>query len=158
MLPNPIRVLAASVLSIAAFSAFAQDPKQIHIVYMGGDDCPPCLDWRRNELPKLKLTEVFGTIKFSYVVKGIRSPVPFRTFLPDEVKPYKEKLDAAGNGLGGSAQVAILVNGEVFDYYFGSERKADDVERMLLSIRDGTPYPFKRCLKALDFWKCKVHG
>ena len=158
MLPNPIRVLAASALAIAAFSAFAQDPKQIHIVYMGGDDCPPCLDWRRNELPKLKLTEVFSTIKFSYVLKGIRSPVPLRFFLPDEVKPYKEKLDVASNGLGGSAQVAILVNGDVFDYYFGSERKAADVERMLLSIRNGTPYPFARCLKALDFWKCEVRG
>ena len=158
MLPNPIRAFATSVMAIAVFSAFAQDPKQIHIVYMGGDDCPPCLDWRKNELPKLKLTEVFSTIRFSYIRKSIRSPVPSRFFLPDEVKPYKEKLDVAGNGLGGSAQVAILVNGEVFDYYFGSERKAADVERMLLSIRNATPYPFTRCLKALDFWKCEVQG
>lgn len=158
MLFHPIRAFAAGVLAIAAFSAFAQEQKQIHIVYMGGDDCPPCLDWRKNELPKLKLTEVFSSIKFSYIRKGIHSPVPSRIFLPDEVKPYKEKLDVASNGLVGSAQVAILVNGEVFDYYFGSERKAADVERMLLAIRNGTPYPFTRCLKARDFWKCEVQG
>ena len=37
----------------------------IRIVYMGGDDCPPCVAWRKNEFPKLEKTDAFKAIKFS---------------------------------------------------------------------------------------------
>lgn len=123
----------------------AQRP-DIHIVYMGGNDCPPCVVWRREELPKLRQSAAFATARFSYVVKAIRSPVPARAFLPAEVKPLKEQLDRASGGNAGSSQTAIVVNGEVYDYYFGS-RSAQDIEKMILAIREGKPYPFERCTR-----------
>ena len=46
----------------------------------------------------------------------------------------------------GSAQVAIVVDGQVYDYYF-RVRSAEEVEQMILSIRNGTKYPFERCFK-----------
>lgn len=119
---------------------------RILIVYMGGNDCPPCVRWRANDLPRLKMTEAFRSVTFSYVQKTITSSVPPAMFLPDEVKPLKGQLDAAGGGRGGSAQVAIVVDGQVYDYYFGA-RSAEEVEQMILSIRNGTKYPFERCLK-----------
>ena len=119
---------------------------RILVVYMGGNDCPPCVHWRANDLPRLKTTEAFRSVTFSYVQKTIQSSVPPSMFLPDEVKPLKGQLDAAGGGRGGSAQVAIVVDGQVYDYYFGA-RSADEVEQMILSIRNGTKYPFERCLK-----------
>ncbi|HEV7445018.1 MAG TPA: hypothetical protein VGO18_20650, partial [Steroidobacteraceae bacterium] len=131
--------------------------RQILIVYMGGNDCPPCVAWRANDLPRLKATQAFQSVTFSYVQKTIQSPVPPAMFLPSDVKPYKNQLDAAGGGRGGSAQVAILVDGELFDYYFGV-RSAEDVEQMILAIRNGTKYPFERCLRR-DAWKvCTVKG
>ena len=118
----------------------------IRMVVMGGNDCPPCVAWRGLELPKLQQTTAFKAIRFSYVEKTIKSPVPSSIFLPDEVKPYKEKLDDASSGRIGSPQVAIIVNGEIYDYYFGT-RTADEVEQMILAIKDGGKYPFQRCLK-----------
>ena len=118
----------------------------VHLIWMGGDDCPPCVAWRMEQLPKLQRTAVFRTVTFSYVPKSIRSSVPPRFYLPEAVKPYKEVLDAANAGRVGSPQVAVLVNGQVFDYFYGA-RSAEDMEEMLLAARDGGRYPFPRCLR-----------
>ena len=121
-------------------------PAQVHLIWMGGDDCPPCVAWRLEQLPKLQKAAVFRTVTFSYVPKSIRSSVPARFYLPEAVKPYKEILDAANAARVGSPQVAVLVNGQVFDYFYGA-RSAEDMEEMLLAARDGGRYPFPRCLR-----------
>ena len=121
-------------------------PALVHLIWMGGDDCPPCVAWRLEQLPKLQKTPVFKSVTFSYVPKSIRASVPPRFYLPEAVKPYKEILDAASAGRVGSPQVALLVNRQVFDYFYGA-RSAEDMEEMLLAARDGGRYPFPRCLR-----------
>jgi hypothetical protein len=130
----------------------------IHFVWMGGSDCPPCVAWRRWELPKLEERAEFKAIKFSYVPKTVMSSVPAKVFLPAAVEPLKEKLDVASSGRRGSPQAALFVDGEVYDYFHGS-RSADEILRMLSSIREGTTYPFVRCVKVSTEWKkCEVPG
>ena len=133
--------------SVAQATALAGLPApKIQMIYMGGNDCPPCVAWRGLELPKLEKTAVFKSIQFLYVTKAVGSTVPSLMFLPADVKPYKEQLDVAGAGNGGSSQTAIMVNGEVFDYYFGT-RSTSEIEERLLAIRAGGRYPFARCLE-----------
>lgn len=138
---------------------FARAPRlTVQLVWMGGNDCPPCVAWRKDELPKLQNLEAFKGITFSYLTKVIRSTVPASIFLPQEVKPFKDKLDYASTGRIGSPQAALLVNGEVFDYFHGT-RSAEEIESMIFAIRTGTTYPFKRCLKTSSQWqKCDVRG
>lgn len=144
----------ASVLGLGV-PALAQnaEPLAVHFVHLGGNDCPPCVAWRLNELPKLEQSEVFKSIKFSYVTKPIRSAVPASFFLPAEVKPLKDKLDIASGGGTGSPQGALLVNGEVHDYWFGA-RSAPDIEEMILAVKTGSKYPFKRCVQRGPKWSC----
>lgn len=139
-------LLAATLAAVPPASSAPPEPA-VHVVYMGGNDCPPCVHWRHQELPKLERSAEFRRIRFSYVQKTIKSTVPPAFFLPDEVKPLKSRLDHAGSGLSGSPQVAVFVDGEVYDYYFGS-RSAEQVEEMLHAIRTGGLYPFVRCLKS----------
>lgn len=120
--------------------------KNIHLVWMGGNDCPPCVVWRATELPKLKQSPEFSNIRFSYVIKAIQGTVPPLVFLPDDVKPYKDILDVASGGGMGSPQAALLVDGVVFDYFWGT-RSAADIEKMIISVRQGGAYPFNRCTK-----------
>lgn len=125
----------------------AQDSaSRIHLIWMGGNDCPPCVYWRATELPKLKSSPVFAKIKFSFVVKSVKSGVPPGMYLDADVRPYKDKLDYANSGRGGSPQGALLVDGEVFDYFLG-ERTADEIESMVNAVITGGKYPFRRCLK-----------
>ncbi|MFM8692054.1 MAG: hypothetical protein ACKODC_06590, partial [Limnohabitans sp.] len=82
------KFLGPACLAAWLASANVQAAPPIHIVYMGASDCPYCLEWTRNELPKLRKTQAFQSIQFSSVTKMIRSPVPMALFLPAEVRPY----------------------------------------------------------------------
>ena len=50
------------VVSLFAFLVMAAPQAQtvgekvnaVQLVWMGGNDCPPCVAWRRDELPKLQ--------------------------------------------------------------------------------------------------------
>lgn len=95
-------------------------------------------------------------MEWTHVEKAIRSPVPSNFWLPERLKPLREKLITATNGNGGSAQVVILVNGEVYDVFFGS-RDAAFYENMVLSINSNKiPYPAERCLKRSTRWSCST--
>lgn len=121
-------------------------PGKIQMIYFGGNDCPPCVAWRGLELPKLRATEMFRQVEFTHVYKSVMSTVPSGAFLPEHVRPFKEKLDVASSHNRGSSQTAIVVDGEVFDYYYGS-RSADEIAPRLAAILAGGRYPFERCLE-----------
>ena len=72
-----MRAVAHVFLVLLALPALAQTPPaqpDIHLVWMGGDDCPPCKAWRTSELPQLLAAPEFKGVRFSYVSKTIRSP------------------------------------------------------------------------------------
>lgn len=153
-------ILSSAVLAASFMASAVQAAPAIHIVYMGGPDCPYCVEWTRTELPKLRKTQAFQSIQFSSVTKLIRSPVPLSVFLPAEVKPYKDKLDKASGGLSGSPHFAVLVDGQIHDYFLGT-RPAETFEKMIVSIQTGAPYPADepRCLQLGKKWdQCAVLG
>ncbi len=146
--------LAAMLLMpVTAQSAPESTKPKIHIIYFGGNDCPPCVTWRATEFLKLQKSEIFKSITFTYVTKAINSAVPSGFFLPSEVKPFKEKLDIATGRNAGSPQVVMLVNDEVHDTFFGS-RSAEQYEKMILSVQQNTPYPEPRCVRQQAHFFC----
>jgi len=149
MAKTGVSVLTAALVACGAAAA---EP-QIHIIYMGGNDCPPCRAWRATELPKLQTTDAFRKIRFTYVDKLIGSAVPPALFLPADARPYKAQLDEPGNRIVGSPQTAVIVDGKVFDYYWGT-RNAEEIETMIASILRGSRYPFERCVKRETQRKC----
>jgi hypothetical protein len=122
------------------------NPSKIRFIHMGGNDCPPCVAWRALELPKLEKSEAFRQINFSHVTKGIKSPIPSEIFLPAEIKPLKTKLDYASGGTTGSPHQVLMVNDEVYDYWFGT-RDAQVIEAKIAAIISGTKYPDRRCTR-----------
>jgi hypothetical protein len=155
-----VSVLASSLIALlSAAHVFAQEaPKveaapevkapQIHVVYLGGNDCPPCVAFRIDELPKLKQSPAFSKMQWTSITKTIYSPIPASFFLPSHVKPLRDKLLEATSSAGGSPQTIILVNDEVFDVFLGT-RNTQFYERMVASILDPKiKYPMQRCLKA----------
>ena len=150
------------LLPLVCFSAFSQpsevQPPEVHLIWMGGNDCPPCKVWRGMELPKLQASPEFQRVRYSYVTKAIAAPVPPKFFLPEDVRPYKDLLDIAGAGGAGSPQAAVIVNGQVFDYFWGV-RSAEEIVQMLAAIRTGGTYPFARCIKMSNQGRsCEVRG
>ena len=143
-----LRIAFAVVVSAGAahLAEAGADKHAVIFVHMGGNDCPPCVAWRANELPKLQASEQFKRIRFAYVVKTVKSPVPAAAFLPAELRPFKEQLDYASGGRSGSPHQAFIVDGKVYDYWFGT-KDAHAIEAAVAAILDGTAYPHDRCLK-----------
>lgn len=148
---SPVPVAVASSAADVRGLAFTRgvSPQRVRFIHTGGNDCPPCVVWRNNELPKLQQMPAFRSINFSYVVKGVRSPFPpSEMFLPDELKPFQSKLEVAtGGGRAGSPQQLFLVDGEVYDYSVGDPLNAEDIETRISAILNGTKYPATRCIR-----------
>jgi hypothetical protein len=144
------RCVTVALVVLSSFTATSAQtlPAQIHLIWMGGNDCPPCVAWRASELPKLQMSPVFQQIKFSFVIKSVGSSVPPSLFLDSDVRPYKEKLDYASAGRAGSPQGALIVNGEVFDYFVGA-RSAQEIEGMISAVLTGSTYPVARCIRVV---------
>ena len=145
MVPVPL-LLAALLACSPALARKPISPERIRFIQMGGDDCPPCRAWRAAELPRLQQSPAFGSIWFSYVVKAIRSPVPPAAYLPYDIQHLKAKLDYASGGRAGSPHQVILVDDEVYDYWFGASG-AEQIEARIAALVNGTKYPYRRCIK-----------
>lgn len=154
-LQNTLLIALACFSCLGAAQTTVEKPS-IHLIVMGGDDCPPCRAWKLFELPKLQSTNAFRGIVFSYVHKWIRASIPPVEDLPSEVQPHKAQLDKASGGFWGSPQTALIVNGNVYDYYWGT-RDAKTVTHMIQSIQTGAPYPFKACIKLAADHGCAIY-
>jgi hypothetical protein len=157
-----------TMLAFSGSTAIAQDVTKssqpteskrthIHVVYFGGNDCPPCIAFRGTEFVKLQKSEAFTKMEWTFVTKTVSSPVPSGFFLPTRVKPLGDKLRTATAGIGGSAQVVILVNDEVYDVFSGSG-DADFYEKMVASVLNKEPYPRERCLQRTSTRGCEKKG
>ena len=150
------------LLLLAALPAAAQQARTarvIDIVHMGGNDCPPCVEWRRTELPKLQASPEYKAIRFTHVTKSIKSTVPPELFFPSEVKHLQGTLKEASNGLSGSPHQAILVDGKLVDYWFGTTKgSAEELEKMVRAIQAGNTLPRPTCVKLKTSSKCDVAG
>ena len=136
-------MLLLSATSVVVAQPDAVKP-EIKFLYMSGTGCGPCEFWLAEELPKLQKTDVYKHIKYYTINKSIRSSVPPRFFLHNDLKPLKEELDRASGGQTGSAQTVILVNGKVYDYAFGSPA-VDDLRVTFEALLAGKASPFPRC-------------
>ena len=74
-------------------------------------------------------------MRFTYVVKSIKSPVPAAFWFPQEIKHLRDPIFDASKGRAGSSQNAILVNGKVVDFWHGS-RDASAIALKIRSLRD----------------------
>ena len=56
--------------SPVALAQAAPPQPDIHLIWMGGDDCPPCKAWRTTELPQLLAAPDFKGVRFSGYCSG----------------------------------------------------------------------------------------
>jgi hypothetical protein len=141
-------VVLGALLCIASTSALSQTASKprIEFVNLGGNDCPPCMAWRATELPKLQAMPEWKLVKFHYVTKAVPSPVPSAFFFPGEAKHLQPVLAAASNGWSGSPHQAIVVDGKVVDYWWGTEKSdPHQLAAMFRAIDEGKPLPREVC-------------
>lgn len=146
-----------AVAALLAFGAAAAGPVTIDFVNMGGNDCGPCKSWRKLELPKLQAMPEYAHIRYHYVTKAINSAVPSAFFFPEASKHLQPALAEAGNGRTGSPQQAILVNGKVVDYWWGTGLgDAQVLAEIFRALHAGQPMPRPACQKVAPISGCEI--
>jgi hypothetical protein len=144
-------------------AGFAADPPAgrpvIDLVNMGGNDCPPCVAWRKTDLPKLQAMPEWQAVRYTHVTKSVKSAVPPALFFPSQVQALQPILKEASNGISGSPQWAVLVDGKLVDYWFGTG-KAEPAElaSMVRAIQRGKPLPRPTCVQLQTSRVCKTPG
>jgi hypothetical protein len=91
-------------------------------------------------------------IRFAYVVKTVKSSVPPAAFLPAELRPFKDQLDLASGGRGGSPDQGFIVDGKVYDYWFGPRART---RLKLLSPRSSTARRLAEHLAGAGIERCE---
>jgi hypothetical protein len=96
----------------------------------------------------------FQYVRYTHVVKAIQSPVPAAFFFPSEIRHLQPALKEAAGGRSGSPHQAILVNGEVVDYWFGTNRSdPTELAAVFRALHDGTR-PQRKLCPHLERSKC----
>ncbi|MDP3135220.1 MAG: hypothetical protein Q8N17_02670 [Burkholderiaceae bacterium] len=121
----------------AVWSAQSGAAPRIDYVYMGGNDCPPCIAWRQTELPRLRTMPEFQLLHFTHVNKSIRSPVPAAIWFPREIRNLRDPIFVASKGRTGSPLNALVVDGRVASFWWGTWA-AEDIAKTVREIHNGS--------------------
>ncbi|NYT61253.1 hypothetical protein H0A66_02780 [Alcaligenaceae bacterium] len=125
-----MKALKAIILSSFFFwfgaNANASAP-EINLIYFAAADCPACGFWEATELPKLQASPHWKYVKFTKIAKSIKSRLPGEFWWPKDVKHLHDIVAAKykeSRIKGGTPMSALIIDGNVVSYGFGSRKIA----------------------------------
>lgn len=117
-----ILALLVLVATVAPFDARTQArEKQVDFIYFGTPHSPICREWETRDLPQLKASPVFQSIRFTTVPKAANAPIPPATEFPAEVAPFRDAIAASLDGVG-APMFALVVDGRVVAAWKGNSK------------------------------------
>ncbi len=123
-LARHVRCFAIVIGILMGDAACAQEKvaPEVDLVYFGSPSCPVCAGWKKFDYPKLTSSAAFQKVRFTEVVKAIKSPIPSSSDFPSMIVGYHDAIANSFHGAVGSPMFALLVNGAVVDSWRGLER------------------------------------
>ena len=120
-------VLVVGLLAGAGACAQDNGTPQVDLVFFGSPSCPVCAGWKRFDLPRLNGNASFQKVRFTEVIKAIKSPIPSASDFPPGIAAYRDAIANSFHGAIGSPMFALLVDGAVADSWRGLERGNDQL-------------------------------
>jgi hypothetical protein len=134
------RAILAALLSLLVSSplgAAAQGrDKQVDFIYFGTPHSPICRDWEERDLPQLKGSPVFQSIRFTTVPKATNAPIPPASEFPADLAPMRDAIATALDGVG-APMFALLVDGQVVAAWKGNAKTPANIIGLINRQRGG---------------------
>src|SRR6185369_14235840 len=134
------RAILAALLSLLVSSplgAAAQGrDRQVDFIYFGTPHSPICRDWEERDLPQLKGSPVFQSIRFTTVPKATNAPIPPASEFPADLAPMRDAIATALDGVG-APMFALLVDGQVVAAWKGSAKTPANIIGLINRQRAG---------------------
>jgi hypothetical protein len=120
---------------------------QIQIVFFGGDDCPICRSWLAQERPQWLASSAAKSVHLVVIDKSIKSRLAQITSWPSSIgNPLRAQLINASSQRAGSPFLALIVNDQLIDFFFGAPSAAF-LGTLVEGVRGNVPYPTQPCLQ-----------
>ena len=117
-------------------TAAADVPKaKVTLFYFGTDSCPTCRGWKSFDLPKLKETEAFKSIRYVEVQKAIPAPIPSADAFPSDLASLREVISNRFKGRVSSPMFAMVVGDEVTWAYLGAPDNKQVVDAIVAATK-----------------------
>ena len=95
---------------------------EIHVVYAGAGDCPPCWDWKRNYLPKWEADPASHVVTLRRVELPQVRDMKWRKKWPAELEHVRQQIIRHG-----APQFVVLVDGGIVFHAWSTDTWRDDV-------------------------------
>lgn len=82
-------------------SGFVRGPKRapLTVVYVGADDCAPCVRWRRERRPDLERSTVFQRIEYREIIAAKLSSALDDSYWPEPLRDLRPIVLKGGGGV-----------------------------------------------------------
>jgi hypothetical protein len=90
-------ILAGSIVAKSgqwAGPALHPAPREVTLLYVGADDCPPCRAWQRDAGTAFRSSAEFAHITYQEVKSPKLFDVLKDEYWPDELRAYRDHLDS----------------------------------------------------------------
>jgi hypothetical protein len=132
----------------------------VQLLFFGGSDCPVCRAWQAAHWPQWQASPEAKLAQFVFIDKTVKMDLNAIKFWPNLISPaLRQSLIKANGARRGSPQMALVVNGELVDFFYGP-REASTLAAMVRGARGESLYPSRPCLQlgpsAMD--ECSLDG
>jgi hypothetical protein len=77
----------------AADSSESARSADLGVVYIGADDCGPCLAWRRAQRPQFLSSPEFARVRYREIISPRLLDLPKEEHWPDGLRKFREEFD-----------------------------------------------------------------
>lgn len=118
--------LAGSAAFILADAGSARASGQIKVIYVGGLDCPPCIDWKKKHKAAWLASPEYGRVTWIEVEAPKLKEAYQERYWPGDLKPILDQLPRKS----GTPRFLIVHDGRVIANEFGGRQWAKIVDAL----------------------------
>ena len=130
---------ALCVLALLPPAAAGQGrDRQVDFICFCTGHSPDCRAWETRDLPQLRASPVFQSIRFTTVPKAINAPIPPASEFPADLAPMRDAIAARLEGVG-APMFALVVDGNVVAAWKGTSKTPANIVGLI--ERESAPGP-----------------
>ncbi|MDP1753229.1 MAG: hypothetical protein Q8L22_27565 [Reyranella sp.] len=122
--------VAASTIPAAASAAPNLAASDLTVIYVGGRDCPPCIQWKNTQKAGWLASPEFHKVTWIEVDARKLKEAYQKRYWPGELKPILDQIPRKG----GTPRFLIVKDGRIVSNEFGGNRwvaTMDDLRKLL---------------------------
>jgi hypothetical protein len=126
------RAFVFALLAAASIPAIGQAAPDLKVIYVGGQDCQPCVRWKNTHLDKWRSSSEYRRVAWFEIEPASLKEAYQARFWPDELKPVLDQLPRKST----TPRFLIVKDGKVVANLTGSSKWPEILADLNQLLRD----------------------